>query len=167
LEKRYAKRAYDAPAVVKRVERSYSRDKKLQVLDFLLYHRVPKKKDEKARRGQSDPPIVTTVNKKPFEPGPKLRAPTFKEAALHFKVPTSTIALWWANRYKVIIGTEFPFRPKHPVLEEELFNRFIAERKAGKIIRVGWFRRNAREIHHRITGLKFPFTTIYGSPRSS
>lgn len=67
-------RVYKARGPIRRVERSYSREKKIEVLMFLMHHRVPKDDDE--------------------DDGIEYRCPAQTEASQWFKIPQRTIAEW-------------------------------------------------------------------------
>ncbi len=68
---------------VQRVERTYSYNKKLEVLLFLDKHRVPFQPSETSGRPRQDAPSTKDGE----------RAPTFKEASEWFKIPYQTIQL--------------------------------------------------------------------------
>ncbi|KAK3996527.1 hypothetical protein QBC44DRAFT_355680 [Cladorrhinum sp. PSN332] len=96
---------------VKRIERSYTRERKVEVLLYLLQHRVPDPRPRKVpRRRIGQPheeeltqPMVTN------EYGELVwyRAPTYSEASEFWKIPTPTIQGWWDAREKILEGTGF------------------------------------------------------------
>lgn len=124
-------RIYKPAKRIVRIKRSYAREKTVEVLMFLLHHRLPK--------------------------GSGLRTPTQVEASKWFKIPQRSIAVWWQNR-DLIVGQKIGARRlpnaswlcMWPELEIELFQRFISERCAGKPIRQGWFRRQSKSLFTKI-----------------
>ncbi|KAK0723974.1 hypothetical protein B0T21DRAFT_351098 [Apiosordaria backusii] len=94
---------------IKRVERSYTRERKVEVLLYLLTHRVPDsgpRKTPRRRIGQpqedcSTQPIVENKNGELVW----YRAPTYAEASDFWKIPTPTIQGWWDSRDKLLEGT--------------------------------------------------------------
>ena len=67
---------------IQRVERSYSRKKRMKVLLFLQYHRVPVDDDWKPPSRQRDGYTA---------PVDGYRQPTYEEAHAFFKIPLTTI----------------------------------------------------------------------------
>ncbi|EGS23646.1 uncharacterized protein CTHT_0003420 [Thermochaetoides thermophila DSM 1495] len=103
---------------IKRVERTYTRERKIEVLMYLLNHRVPDKRDLKhvprARLGQPhgfdrNKDLVQT------EDGEWVwyRPPTYAEASAFWKIPMPTICGWWESRKKLLEGTGIEL-PKCP-----------------------------------------------------
>ncbi|KAK0668121.1 hypothetical protein QBC41DRAFT_394543 [Cercophora samala] len=94
---------------IKRVERSYTRERKIEVLLYLLTHRVPDqgpRKTPRRRIGQpqedcSTQPVVENENGELVW----YRAPTYAEASAFWKIPTPTIQGWWDSRDKLLEGT--------------------------------------------------------------
>lgn len=94
---------------IKRVERSYTRERKIEVLLYLLTHRVPDsgpRKTPRRRIGQpqedcSTQPVVENENGELVW----YRAPTYAEASDFWKIPTPTIQGWWDSRDKLLEGT--------------------------------------------------------------
>ena len=116
----------------KQVRRSYSREKKIEVLLFLTHHRIP-----------INPGSRTT----------EYRHPSHGEAAGYFKIPKATIHGWWQEQEKIVLQRGMTYRVENtrwicewPEMEEELFNEFIEKRQAGRVIGRGWFRRTARRL---------------------
>ncbi|KAF8417272.1 hypothetical protein BGX38DRAFT_1070071, partial [Terfezia claveryi] len=72
-------RVYKVRGPIQRVQRSYSREKKIEVLMFLIHHRLPKDNDQD-----------------------EYRCPTQTEASQWFKIPQRTIAQWWKNRVQIV-----------------------------------------------------------------
>ena len=94
LGKRYADWIYKAPPPTKKSRHTYTRDKKVEVLDFLLYYRVPEsvpKDHGRISRLRLGVPEIAIWDKAPFkELG--TRRPTYAETASYFQIPFSTIA---------------------------------------------------------------------------
>ncbi|KAG7292089.1 hypothetical protein NEMBOFW57_002121 [Staphylotrichum longicolle] len=96
---------------VKRIERSYTRERKIEVLNYLLNHRVPDGRRTTApRRRIGQPPAQELVSPPPTvreENGEYVwyRAPTYAEASDFWKIPTPTIQGWWDRRKKLLAGT--------------------------------------------------------------
>jgi hypothetical protein len=117
--------------------RSYSNLRKKQVLVFLQYHLIP---IEKNIYGQW-PVQYSTLSG--IDPPPEgYRTPTTAEAAKYFKINSeATIRTWWAARNIIAKGgiiKQYP--PKWPELEAQLWDQFVAARKAHRIVTVHWFR---------------------------
>ena len=78
------------------------------------------------------------------------RRPTNAEVASYWKIPENIIEEWWKKQGE-ILGTKsdsrrntvMTWRCAWPEMEEELFQTFIAQREAGRLVRRGWFRRTA------------------------
>ncbi|KAK4127083.1 hypothetical protein N657DRAFT_687434 [Parathielavia appendiculata] len=94
---------------VKRVERSYTRERKIEVLLWLLNHRVEDVRGHRPRRRIGDPIEMEVAN-----PGTEEalngvliwnRAPTYAEASQYWKIPVPTIQGWWDARKKILDGT--------------------------------------------------------------
>lgn len=130
-------RRYHPRAPIKRIRHSRSKEEKMRVLMFLTHHRVPD-------------------NKFPNN----FRRPTQREAAAYFKVPKSDVGDWWKRRDEIVhqmSGRSYRLENlfwfcKWPELEEKLFDLFLTERTRGRLIRRGWFRRNALRIFKELYG---------------
>ena len=121
-------RVYKVRGPIRRVERSYSREKKIEVLIFLM-HRLPK------GGGEDD--------------GIEYRCPTQTEASQWFRIPQRTISEWLRNRVQIVgqkIGSRRQRLCLWPQLEIALFERFVKEHEAGRPVRRGWFRRQAKQL---------------------
>jgi hypothetical protein len=73
---------------VKRLQRSYSREKKIQVLTFLLHHRIVRSRlaqQPRRRQGASEADAFLSVDLLTY------RDITLKEAAAFFKIPLATV----------------------------------------------------------------------------
>jgi hypothetical protein len=94
----------------KRIERSYTRERKIEVLMYLLNHRVP---DVRTRRfprrriGQPHEGESTQQSAVHKDCGDHIwfRAPTYSEASEFWNIPTPTIQGWWDARKKLLKGT--------------------------------------------------------------
>lgn len=122
---------------VQRIERSYSRERKIQVPLWLKYYRVPNEASN------------TGVNT-----GVKMRPPTLDETACFFQIPKSTIAYWtkpeiseWIIQSKLNsrMGATM-FLCVWPEMERKLFEAFMERRKLGRAVRDSWFRRKALDL---------------------
>ena len=78
---------HNLPQPVKRINGTYSKRKKIEVLGFLTHHSIP------VRAGYRGPQT---------EPG--YRRPTQSEAAALFKIPQRTISGWWNNAARIVAG---------------------------------------------------------------
>jgi len=96
-------RPYKQPKPISRVQRSYSRERKVEVILYLLHHRVQDDQNRRIRAGESR--IGATEPTEPTQPtdstGVTYRAPTYHEASAHFKIPATTIAAWWKQKDKI------------------------------------------------------------------
>ncbi|KAG6163105.1 hypothetical protein E4U51_005934 [Claviceps purpurea] len=116
-----------APTTV--IKRIYSTRRKIEVLLWLLHHRI------------TDPEAHNTEHY--VQDG--LRRPYLREASQWFQIPERTINHWWTNRDSFEeIRTNSP-RPYWPELEERLWADFTARREEGHLVRTGWFRQRAQE----------------------
>lgn len=97
----------------RRQERSYTRERKIEVIMFLLNHRVPDTREVMPRRryGQYDvenePPVENPDGTFTY-----FRAPTYTEASEWWKIPTATICSWWDKRETILVGTGIELPPK-------------------------------------------------------
>ena len=81
-------RPYKQRKPVSRIERSYSRERKIEVLLFLIHHRV---KDDQRRRARAGCENADTE----LPNGTIYRPPTAAEASAYWKIPEITIKSWW------------------------------------------------------------------------
>ena len=141
-------RVYKPRGPIKRVRRTYSRERKIEVLLFLIHHRVPPSQNSRST---------------------EYRRPTNAEAASYWKIPENTIQEWWKKQDEILgmksdsrRNTVMTWRCAWPEMEEELFQTFIAQREAGRLVRRGWFRRTATALfkkHYATTDAQlFVFT---------
>ena len=95
---------------LRRVERSYTRERKIEVLMYLLNHRIPdnrhRRQVPRSRVGQSHEQDWTQSMIQ-NESGEYVwhRAPTYAEASQFWKIPTPTIQGWWDSRKKLFEGS--------------------------------------------------------------
>ena len=75
-------RIYKPPKGIKRVERSYSRERKIEVILFRMNHRIQ---------------LITPITRLVY-----YRPPTFKEMEGFWKIPEQTMCDWWKNREKIL-----------------------------------------------------------------
>ncbi|RPB00518.1 hypothetical protein L873DRAFT_1564006, partial [Choiromyces venosus 120613-1] len=142
-----ASRSHQPRGPIQRIRRSYSKARKIQVLLFLLHHRV----------------AVDGTAQSQFRP------PTQLEASRYWKIPEATISQWWLKRDEILQLPSTARRAQPatwtcmwPAMEEELFDIFLAERQKGRLIRRGWFRTQARELfvkHYSTSANIFVFST--------
>ncbi|KXX81553.1 hypothetical protein MMYC01_202720 [Madurella mycetomatis] len=90
------RKAVDKP--IKRPQRSYSREKKIQVLTFLLHHKQVRTRQiqERRRNGASEADILLSTDLLRY------RDVTLEEAGVFFKIPVSTIGRWWTKREEIL-----------------------------------------------------------------
>jgi len=127
-------RVYKLRGPIRRIRRSYSRERKIEVLLFLTNHRVA------ANAAETE-----------------YRRPTFAEASAYWKIPLSTIHEWWEKQEEILQQKAKSHRQSSstwqchwPEMEEKLFLAFIKRRQAGGLVRRGWFRRTAIELFKQL-----------------
>ena len=125
------RKAVDKP--VKRQQRSYSREKKIQVLTFLLHHKVVRSAGQQRRRreGASEADASLPVDRLIY------RDVTLEEAAAFFKIPIRTAGGWWAQRDTILQRNSREGIPWWPDLEEQLYERFWERRQQRLITSMG------------------------------
>jgi Tc5 transposase DNA-binding domain len=143
-----SERLYKPPKPIQRIERSYSRERKIEVILFREHHRV-----------QS---IDLDTGLPIYQP------PTFQQMAAFWKIPEDTIRGWWNNR-NTIIESKFGTRQARtvwicmwPEMEKKLYTKFVQRRAAGIIVRRGWFRREARKLWIE-TYLQVPMLFVFSN----
>ncbi|CCC06224.1 unnamed protein product [Sordaria macrospora k-hell] len=115
-----SERPWTAPKPVRRVERSYTRERKIEVLQFLLNHRIADYRPRKAPRrriGQpahEQEPVPQTSTRDENGQLVWYRAPTYVEASEWWKIPIPTIQGWWDNREKILEGTGIELPKANP-----------------------------------------------------
>jgi hypothetical protein len=113
------RQAVDKP--VKRLLRSYSREKKIQVLTFLLHHKMVRSRlvqQRRRRQGASEADAFLSVDQLTY------RDVTLEEAAAFFKIPLATVGRWWVGREAILQNKDREGVPWWPDLEEQLYERF-------------------------------------------
>ncbi|RSL77365.1 hypothetical protein CDV31_017330, partial [Fusarium ambrosium] len=117
-KKPYKDRKFTASTAIRRQERSYSDEKKEEVIMWLIHHRVQ-------RLGEWKPPSL-------------------RDAEKHFKIPKSTIADWNEFRESHISNQQRRYASQWPDLEEKLYSLFLERREKQQIVTTAWFRLKAR-----------------------
>jgi hypothetical protein len=79
---------------VRRIERSYPKRRKIDVLLFLTPYRV-KDDQKKQSRGSDTNSSSDTI----------YRPPTYAEASAFWTIPLKTIATWWMQRDQILAST--------------------------------------------------------------
>ena len=128
---------------IRRIERTFSRQKKLAVLLFLQNHRIPIEQTKRRglHRQDQDQPICP----------PGFRSPTFQEASEFFKIPKTTVYRWWKARDPIVIKEYSKNYLLHrPKLEAELHKLFLARRTKNMIVSKAWFRRESKAAFRRL-----------------
>jgi len=126
------------------IQRSYSREFKITVLEWWFHHRIPQSVTEFNRQG--------------------LRAPLLKEVAARYLVPISTLQSWRANQDKIIASKKGSRKSKTaaqrchwPELEADLYEKYRKRREERKAVRRNWLMRQACE----------SYTQCYGEPSAN
>ncbi|KAI9661071.1 MAG: hypothetical protein M1821_009398 [Bathelium mastoideum] len=96
---------YTAPPRVKRLERSYTREFKLKVLQFLHHHRV--REEIPCPYGWSEPKI-------------RIRKPYLREAAIHFQIPAQNISHWRKKEEEILNQSKSSRRSKKRKPDREI-----------------------------------------------
>jgi hypothetical protein len=140
---------YCPPGRVTRLERTYARRRKQDVLLFLVHYRIPLKKT--SLNNYRAPNRVLAGLPEVEEKG--YRRLTIEEAAEYFNITNpSSVGTWWATRAiifgKVNFTKNYPL--KWPALEKELIKQFQAARASNKIVIIHWFRRISQQIWQRL-----------------
>lgn len=122
---------------VTRVERSYKQKKRVEVLLFLLNHRIPGTTGGRGGHYRQDLP--------PSQDG--FRPPTLFEASQFFKIPEATIRTWWKKRDQLVRKEDQRrYHPRWPELEDKLYTCFLTRRTENRIVSIGWFRRESKRL---------------------
>ncbi|KAI0184938.1 DDE superfamily endonuclease-domain-containing protein [Xylaria flabelliformis] len=138
-------RSYTTPKPIRRVERTYSKRRKVEVLLFIDNHRIPV--TQTTREGALMPPNSSRIlaGASPVEEG--YRRPYLREVAEYFKISNqTTIRYWWAQRERILGNYVKKHTPRWPATEAILWEEFCTRRKAGKLVSRGWFRKRAKAI---------------------
>ena len=139
--KSVAERKVSLPRQIQRPCRSFSRAKKLQVLNFL----------------QGQVPTEVELNAGGLSE-PSSRAPSQDEAAAFFQIPQTTISGWLRKSEKIVHSSKGARCIKNtgsgrwPEMEAALHRRFLEEREAERAVRRGWFRRMATKLFQSLYG---------------
>ncbi|KAI0855431.1 DDE superfamily endonuclease-domain-containing protein [Xylaria cubensis] len=138
-------RTYRTPKPIRRVERTYSKRRKVEVLLFLDNHRIPI--TQTTRDGDVMPPNTSRTLVGAFSVEKGYRRPYLKEVAEYFKISShSTIQYWWSQREKILGHHHKKRTPRWPATEAILWEEFCTRRKAGKLVSRGWFRKRSMAI---------------------
>ncbi|KAK4034006.1 hypothetical protein C8A01DRAFT_39524 [Parachaetomium inaequale] len=94
---------------VRRVKRKFTRERKIEVLLYLLNHRVADTRERRCPRRRMGQPHEEELTQ-PIAQGENgnfvwYRAPTYTEASKFWKIPVPTICGWWDSREKILEGT--------------------------------------------------------------
>ncbi|KAK6212890.1 purine-cytosine permease fcy22 [Colletotrichum tabaci] len=132
----HEKAAYKQRAPVKRVERSYTDQRRREVILFLESHKMACDEDDvRAQRtwngGRED-------QQPPTEKG--YRWPTLREASEWFKVPERTIHSWWKRRDKIFgrAPRKLTKVEQRRLAEEEDRRRREDEKRRALLEAIGW-----------------------------
>lgn len=123
---------------IQRPERTYSKEKKEEVLKRLIFGRITKKGREKL--------------------------PSLRDAVQHFQIPLSTIQGWNVDRESFIEEHTRKLCPKWPELEAQVYFYFLERRTKGKVVTTSWFRRKAQAIYKELypdQSSRLPFSTSW------
>ena len=117
---------------MQRVERSYTRERKIEVLLF-RHHYYVQDLDEYSN-------VIGYCK------------PTFREMGVFWMIPWSTIGNWWRNQEAILqsrggscqINTVWVCA--WPKMEQQLYTEFIQRRLEGKLVQRSWFRRRSKQL---------------------
>ncbi|KAK2778272.1 purine-cytosine permease fcy22 [Colletotrichum kahawae] len=171
---------YQARGPLKRMERSYTDQKRREVVMFLQNHkiRVTDENDIRARKGWNG---GREDQQPPEEPG--YRWPTLKETSDWFKVPERTVHSWWKRRQKILGNAPKKLTKveKRRMAEEEERRRKEAEERREQLSAIGWptealpevipgyegaWQRASEDVRMQIQGLPQPEAGEMGSRAS-
>ncbi|KAJ0164227.1 hypothetical protein CTA2_1483 [Colletotrichum tanaceti] len=132
----HEKAAYKHRAPVKRAERSYTDQRRKEVILFLENHKVAC--DEDGVRGRRTRNGGHEGQQPPAEKG--YRWPTLEEASKWFKVPESTIHGWWKRRDKIFgrVPRKLTKVEQRRLAEEGERRRREDEERRALLEAVGW-----------------------------
>ena len=123
---------YKPPKPIQRIERSYSRERKIEVILFRKHHRV--------QSIDLDTGLLV------------YRPPTFLQMQAFWKIPDETIRRWW-NSQDTILKSKVGSRQTYttwictwPDMEKKLYTKFVQRRAEGTIVRRSWFRRESKKL---------------------
>ena len=116
--------------VRKRMQRSYTREFKIEVLRWWYHHRIPEE-------GDGGEPEV-------------LRAPLMKEVSERYLVPITTLHNWRVSQDQIVSGRKGERKNRRevnmchwPELEARLYDKYRERREEYKAVRRGWLHREA------------------------
>ena len=152
--------SYKAPPALQRHRNSISTRKKLQVILYLLHHRI----EEPEVRNRSKPKRRCLEG---LEWDDYYRPPTTAEVSEHFKIPATTIQSIWEKRYKIVGLSRNDRRDASgvrneelPALELELFRSFVEWRQMGRKVSRFWFQRRAKILYRTLYGKEVDTATV-------
>lgn len=125
-------RPYKPPKPIRRIQRSYSRERKIEVILFREHHRV-----------QSIDPNTGLI---------VYCQPTFKQMEAFWKISDETIRGWCNSRESIInskVGTrqaQTTWICTWPDMEKKLYTKFVQRRTEGILVRRSWFRRESTKL---------------------
>jgi hypothetical protein len=125
-------RLYVPPPPIKKIKRSYTRERKIAVIKFHKNHRI--------------------WGPNQYTGEYEWRRPYYNEMAEYFKIPASTIGRWWRtqdNIYASKCGSRQSLSVwvcHWPELEQRLYTDFQARRAALIPVRRSWFRRTSQRL---------------------
>ncbi|KAH6959783.1 hypothetical protein BKA56DRAFT_195299 [Ilyonectria sp. MPI-CAGE-AT-0026] len=123
--KAYIDRQFTPRPPIQRIERTYSKAKKEEIIIWMTRHRIE-------RNGE-------------------WKQPSFRDAEAHWKVPFKTISNWWKLRDTLVPSRQTrQYSPYWPDLEKELYVMFLEARGRHKVVTTSWFRHKARSIFARL-----------------
>lgn len=149
----FASRGYIPPRQpIKRVERSFTKERKVEVLLFLECHRVRKAVPKKAPLKKNS--VATRAKRAAEETDTIVKwiRPTQHQASVYWKIPENTIRNWWTAR-EGIFGQQGTTRLVRttwvscwPVMEAALFALFQQRRELGYLVRRYWFKKHSTRL---------------------
>ncbi|KAI2466459.1 DDE superfamily endonuclease-domain-containing protein [Annulohypoxylon bovei var. microspora] len=128
-----------------------SNKKKKDVLTWLVQVRVPLRQSIAVFGYVKPHRQYPTDEFEPPETG--FRRPTFVEAAAFFKIPSSTVRLWWHRRDDILEGDYNKnglIHPSWPDLEDKLYIAFLERRSQNKAATRAWFKVNAARLFKQL-----------------
>ncbi|KAF9876419.1 hypothetical protein CkaCkLH20_05827 [Colletotrichum karsti] len=128
---------YKSRGPVKRMERSYTDQRRREVVMFLLNHKV-RVEDENDVRGRKNWNGGREDQRPPEEPG--YRWATLAEASEWFKMPERTVHSWWKRRDQILgnVPRKLTKVEKRRLAEEEERRKKENEERRGLLEAIGW-----------------------------
>jgi hypothetical protein len=127
-----SERLYKPPKPIQRIERSYSRERKIEVILFRQHHRIPS--------------INRDTGLLIYWP------PTFQQMEAFWKIPQTTMKRWWKNQDSIVklkVGARQAYTTwicTWPDMEKKLYTKFIQRRAEGILVRRSWFQRVSQKL---------------------